>query len=162
MTYTDVGIGHPNTDAFVHKFFNTAAFVPQTQMIPGSYGNAGRNFINPPALFNTDLTLTREFPIRERLKMQLRGEFFNLLNEKHFLIIPANTTVGSGKLRPNHQRESRPSDPGRREVDVVGWCRKSSERSLAGEIVHEGGAILPGRERRRRGFTTANTVLTKG
>jgi hypothetical protein len=98
VTYTDVGIAHPNTDAFVHKFFNTAAFVPLAQMIPGSYGNAGRNFINGPALFNTDLTLTREFPIRERLRMQLRGEFFNLLNEKHFLIIPANTTVGSGSF----------------------------------------------------------------
>jgi hypothetical protein len=102
LTYASVSIGHPTTDAFVHQFFNTAAFVPLAQMIPGSYGNAGRNFLNGPAFFNTDLTVTREFPIRERLKMQLRGEFFNLLNEKHFIpqngVAAVNTTVGSGSF----------------------------------------------------------------
>ena len=96
MTYANVGISHPTTDAFVKKFFNTAAFVPLSQMILGSYGNAGRNFMNGPALFNTDLTLTREFPVRERLRVQLRSEFFNLFNEKHFNA--PNTTVGSGSF----------------------------------------------------------------
>ena len=96
LTHEDVGISHPNTDAFVHSYFKTSAFVPLTQMPLGRYGNAGRNFMNGPALFNVDLTLTREFPIRERLRAQIRGEFFNLFNEKHFL--PPNTTVGSGSF----------------------------------------------------------------
>jgi len=102
MTYQNVGISHPNTNAFVHSYFNTAAFVPLAQMTLGSYGNAGRNFMNGPALFNTDVTLTREFPIRERIKAQLRGEFFNLFNEKHFIpqnnVPSVNTTVGSGSF----------------------------------------------------------------
>jgi hypothetical protein len=103
-TYADVGISHPNKNAFVTKFFNTAAFVPLSQMKLGSYGNAGRNFINGPAFFNTDLTLFRQFPIRERLTAQLRGEFFNLFNEEHFVPVPGantaavNTTVGSGSF----------------------------------------------------------------
>lgn len=96
MTYANVGTSHPNTNAFVHEFFNTAAFVPLSQMQLGTYGNAGRNFMNGPALFDTDVTLTREFPIRERLRAQLRFEFFNLFNEVHFL--PPNATVGSGSF----------------------------------------------------------------
>src|SRR4029078_6763444 len=85
ITYTDVGMNHPNTNAFINSYFNTAAFVPLTQMVKATLGNACRNFMNGPALFNVDLTLSREFPIKERLRLQLRGEFFNLFNEKHFL-----------------------------------------------------------------------------
>ena len=96
MTYGDVGISHPTRNAFVHQFFNTAAFVPLAQMKLGTYGNAGRNFINGPALINTDFTLSREFPVRERLRAQLRGEFFNAFNQVHFLA--PNTTVGSGSF----------------------------------------------------------------
>jgi hypothetical protein len=103
-TYADGGISHPNKHAFVTNFFNTAAFVPLSQMKLGSYGNAGRNFINGPAFFNTDLTVFRQFPIRENLKAQIRGEFFNLFNEEHFVPTPGsnapavNTTVGSGSF----------------------------------------------------------------
>jgi len=93
-TYDTVAIDHPNRAAFVRQFFNTAAFVPLNQMIPGTYGNAGRNFLNGPALFNSDVTIMREFPIRERLRTQLRGEFFNAFNQVHFN--NPNTTVGSG------------------------------------------------------------------
>ncbi len=96
VTYADVGVSHPTRDAFIHKFFNTAAFVPLSQMTLGTYGNAGRNFMNGPALINTDFTLMREFPIRERMKTQLRGEFFNAFNQVHLL--PPNTTVGSGSF----------------------------------------------------------------
>ena len=96
VTYNDVGISHPNRDALVHKFFNTAAFVPLSQMTPGTYGNAGRNFMNGPALINTDFTLMRDFPIREQFKAQLRGEFFNAFNQVHFSA--PNTTVGSGSF----------------------------------------------------------------
>jgi hypothetical protein len=91
-----VGIDHPSRAAFVRQFFNTAAFVPLNQMPLGSYGNAGRNFMNGPALFNSDITLMREFPIHERIRTQLRGEFFNAFNQVHFN--PPNTTVGSGSF----------------------------------------------------------------
>jgi hypothetical protein len=96
ITYEDVGISHPDRNAFVHQFFNTAAFTPLAQMKPGTYGNAGRNFMNGPALINTDFTLMRDFPIREQMKVQLRGEFFNAFNQVHFS--PPNTTVGSGSF----------------------------------------------------------------
>jgi Carboxypeptidase regulatory-like domain len=94
MTYEDVGISHPNRNATIHAFFNTAAFVPLAQMQLGTYGNAGRNFMNGPALINSDFTLTRGIRIREQLKVQLRGEFFNAFNQVH--LSAPNTTVGSG------------------------------------------------------------------
>jgi hypothetical protein len=94
MTYADVGVARTTRTAFIQDFFNTAAFVPLSQMRQGYYGNAGRNFFNGPALFNTDFTLTREIPVRERLRVHLRGEFFNAFNEVHFNA--PNTTVGSG------------------------------------------------------------------
>jgi hypothetical protein len=96
MTYASVGISHPTRNAFVHEFFNTAAFVPLAQMQLGTYGNAGRNFFNGPALLNSDITLMRDFPVRERLKAQLRAEFFNTFNQVHFS--PPSTTVGSGSF----------------------------------------------------------------
>lgn len=96
MTHADVPMTHPNKDAFIHKFFNTTAFVPLTQMQPGTYGDAGRNFLDGPALLNTDLTLMRDFPVGERFKVRLRSEFFNVFNGAHFS--GPNTTVGSGSF----------------------------------------------------------------
>jgi len=95
-TYANVGIAHPDRNAFVHQFFNTAAFVPLAQMPLGSYGNAGRNFMNGPALFNSDITLMKEFRARERFRTQFRSEFFNAFNQVHFSA--PNTTVGSGSF----------------------------------------------------------------
>jgi hypothetical protein len=94
--YADVGMAHPNRNAFVHQFFNTAAFVPLAQMPLGSYGNAGRNFFNGPALLNSDITLMKEFRIKERFKTQFRGEFFNVFNQVHFNA--PSSTVGSGSF----------------------------------------------------------------
>jgi hypothetical protein len=33
---------------------------------------------------NTDLAVMKDFPIREALRMQLRGEFFNAFNQVNF------------------------------------------------------------------------------
>jgi hypothetical protein len=92
-TYANVDIAHPNRNSFVHQFFNTAAFVLLSQMPLASYGNAGRNFSNGPSLMNSDITLIKEFRVRERFRTQFRGEFFNAFNQVHFN--PPNTTVGS-------------------------------------------------------------------
>ena len=65
----------------VKSYFNTAAF---TNAAPGTVGVSGRNFLNGPSLVNVDLSLFKEFPIREYGKVQFRSEFFNLFNHPNF------------------------------------------------------------------------------
>jgi hypothetical protein len=50
----------------------------------------GRNSIIGPGFNNVDLRVTRDIPIHERIRMQVVGEAFNLLN--HTIITSGNTT----------------------------------------------------------------------
>lgn len=71
------GSGTHTTD----RWFNPAAFgVPAAF----AFGNAGRNSIYGPGMQTLDLALNREFGITERVKFQLRAEFFNALNHTNF------------------------------------------------------------------------------
>jgi hypothetical protein len=64
-----------------NQYFDPNAFV---QPLPGTYGNAGRNTLRGPRLYETDLSLAKRFTFRERLNLQFRAEFFNLLNHTNF------------------------------------------------------------------------------
>jgi hypothetical protein len=84
ITHQDLTIEHTDRHAMTQEFFNTAAFVKPNQLPRGIYGNAGRNLISGPATVNTDLAVMKDFPIREALRVQLRGEFFNTFNQVNF------------------------------------------------------------------------------
>jgi hypothetical protein len=60
-----------------NEYFNPNAFI---QPLPGTYGNAGRNTLQGPHLYETDLSLAKRFVFHEHLNLQFRAEFFNLLN----------------------------------------------------------------------------------
>ena len=53
--------------------------VPSTRL-----GNAGRNILPGPHLFNVDTSLVRNMRFRERWNVQFRGELFNVLNHTNF------------------------------------------------------------------------------
>jgi hypothetical protein len=75
-------VGSPyvrNTHTLV--WINASAFA---QNAAGTYGNAGYNGLTAPGYFNMDTNLTRQFPIREHQRFELRFEFFNLLNHTNF------------------------------------------------------------------------------
>ncbi|MGH9674585.1 MAG: carboxypeptidase regulatory-like domain-containing protein [Bryobacteraceae bacterium] len=73
---------HSSRDDMIREFFNISAFAPNQ---PGRYGNAGRNLLSGPASSQTDLSITKSFPISERLgALQFRSEFFNALNQVSF------------------------------------------------------------------------------
>lgn len=61
-----------------------------------TYGNAGRNLMHGPHLFDTDLSLFKNFPIRERVRLQFRFEAFNLLNSPQFA--NPNATFGTSSF----------------------------------------------------------------
>src|SRR5579872_7522290 len=61
----------------MQEWFNTAAFVKNA---PYTYGNAGRNILRGPGLFNLDLAAHKSFKLSERISAQLRAESFNFTN----------------------------------------------------------------------------------
>jgi hypothetical protein len=63
------------------NWINAAAFQTQAD---GTFGNAGRNIIQSAGIASVDLSLFKNFPITERLKLQLRGEAFNIPNHPNF------------------------------------------------------------------------------
>jgi hypothetical protein len=80
--------------AEVSEYFNVAAFVPPSQVTPGTYGNSPRNFITGPGLINTDFSVIKDFKARENLRVQFRSEFFNVFNNVNFSN-PVNTASSS-------------------------------------------------------------------
>jgi hypothetical protein len=74
------------------KWFDYNMF---TLPAPGQYGNAGRNILCGPALKNVDMTLSKHTRLNERLGLEFRAEFFNLLNHANF-DVPVNTTGPNG------------------------------------------------------------------
>jgi len=63
------------------EYFNPNAFI---QPLPGTYGDAGRNALPGPHLFETDFLLARNFSLSERFGLQFRAEAFNLFNHTNF------------------------------------------------------------------------------
>ncbi|HEY2822608.1 MAG TPA: TonB-dependent receptor [Candidatus Acidoferrum sp.] len=65
------------------SLFNAACFADPGDQTPG---NAPRYFSNlrSDGIHNVDLSFSKEFTIREEMKLQLRGEFFNFTNTPRF------------------------------------------------------------------------------
>ena len=63
------------------KWFNTAAFV---QPATGTLGNAGRDILSGPRSTTVSFSLFRTIKIKERARLQVRAEFFNLFNKTNF------------------------------------------------------------------------------
>jgi hypothetical protein len=73
------------------SWFNTCAFAAPAA---GQFGTAGRNILTGPGFTNLDFALSKAIPFRrEGQRLQIRGEFFNLLNHPNFDI--PNHTFGA-------------------------------------------------------------------
>ena len=77
----------------IQRWFDTSCFVAPPQF---SFGNSGTGIIRGPGIVNMDLSLFKNIPIRERFTLQLRGEFFNILNHSNFA--DPGTTLGVGSF----------------------------------------------------------------
>ena len=77
-----VVLGSPN------QWFNPNAFV-----LPafGTYGNLGRGTLTGPGLATLDVSMFKNASVSEKVTLQFRAEFFNLLNRANFG--PPNATV---------------------------------------------------------------------
>jgi hypothetical protein len=62
-------------------YYNPCAFVAQPA---GTFGNEGRNILFGPGRYNVDSAITRSFRIREKYRLDFRGEAFNVLNHANW------------------------------------------------------------------------------
>ncbi len=65
-----------------NQYFNPSAFLPPAT---GTYGNVSRDSLTGPGLTEVDFSATRNAHLTERLGLQFRAEFFNILNHTNFL-----------------------------------------------------------------------------
>ncbi len=84
-------VGDPKTNIPPGRFFNLNAFTRPRATLedPTLFGNAGRNILIGPSFKNLDLSLLKNFRLREGLRLQFRIESFNAFNHPNFQI-PVN------------------------------------------------------------------------
>jgi len=63
--------------------FDPVTFAPSPDC--GTFGTANRRFFHGPGFNNTDFGMTKIFPIKEGMSVELRGEFFNIFNHLQFV-----------------------------------------------------------------------------
>src|SRR5262249_59625984 len=73
--------GLPSDQRTVARWFNTSAFVNPA---PLAFGNAPRGGLRGAPGVTAGATLEKSFSLREHLRFDLRGEFYNLLNHAIF------------------------------------------------------------------------------
>lgn len=83
-----------NVGAGLNNWFNTAAFaggcttaayVGSIYCVPlGQFGDASRDILHGPGTIQWDMSLTRNFQLSERYRLQLRSDFFNIMNHANW------------------------------------------------------------------------------
>lgn len=80
----------------VAQYFNPTAF---SAPAAGTLGNAGRDSLNGPGLAELDISALKETALTERVRLQFRAEFFNVLNRANFAT--PNAIVYSSATQPS-------------------------------------------------------------
>jgi hypothetical protein len=102
-------IGDPNAGPrSVNAWVSREAFRRLTPGVEaGKFGTAGRNIARGPGFANIDLSLLKDFAIKESMKLQFRAEVFNVANHANFGLPIADLvspnfgrilTAGQGRL----------------------------------------------------------------
>ncbi|HXR17919.1 MAG TPA: TonB-dependent receptor [Terriglobales bacterium] len=78
-----------------------------TPPAPLTFGNMGRNIFRGPSFREWDFSIAKIWKFSERVKLQVRGEFFNLLNHPNFDVFTLNndlsvhSSVGTAIFTPD-------------------------------------------------------------
>jgi hypothetical protein len=81
-------LDHPTAE----RWFDASAFAMPAF---GTFGNAGRNIVEGPGLAALNLSVLKNFAVREGTTVQFRAETFNALNRANF-DLPQNFLGGAG------------------------------------------------------------------
>ncbi len=96
-TWSRASAIRPQNQSLASWFNNIAPGQPGAAFAlppPYTYGNVSRTLpdINGPRYFDVDASLFKDFPLRERLKLQFRAEAYNLTNTPSFSVPVASVT----------------------------------------------------------------------
>jgi hypothetical protein len=78
-----ISSSNPNP-VFVGKFFSAPLTVANGNTVLTRPGNLGRNTFRDAGWSNLDLSLAKDTHLAERVNLQIRAEFFNILNQHAF------------------------------------------------------------------------------
>jgi hypothetical protein len=82
----------------------------------GELGNVGRNTLRGPGLVEFDPSLLKNWSFHERLRLQFRAEFFNLLNHTNFQEPTTSIFDGRGRLIPSSTQLGPPTQTSSRQI----------------------------------------------
>ena len=92
-TFQFPGVTQPGTIQWLNPNAFISAVDPSTGACDGGdspqncqFGNLGRNALRGPDFFWSDFYLTKWFPLTERVKLRLEGQFFNVFNHPNFAL----------------------------------------------------------------------------
>ncbi|HST53855.1 MAG TPA: carboxypeptidase regulatory-like domain-containing protein [Pyrinomonadaceae bacterium] len=92
----DPNSGAPRT---AQQYFNTSCFQPNPAAtatnISNTPGNAQRGSINGPPTYRVDFSLFKNIHFSESMRIQLRGEAFNIFNHTNFRTLSTNVTAAN-------------------------------------------------------------------
>lgn len=118
-TICDPNAGAPRTP---EHWFNTACFVLPA---PFTFGNSGRNTVLAPGYADVDVAVSKDVPLSNTARLELRWEIFNALNRANFDV--PNRTAFTPNFRPGLQRAARPADADGDQADFR--CASPSSRT---------------------------------
>jgi hypothetical protein len=76
-------------------YFDPSAF---SQPALATYGNTNRNEFRGPGFFNMNLSVLRDFNLKEKATLSVRADAFSLTNTPHFANPGATCPSGVGQL----------------------------------------------------------------
>jgi hypothetical protein len=74
------------------RWFDPTAFATPALY---TYGNLGRDTLFGPGRVNFDMSLFKDFPLKERMQFQFRAESFNIFNQPQFGL--PNASIGNSQ-----------------------------------------------------------------
>jgi outer membrane receptor protein involved in Fe transport len=89
-------VGDPKvSNRSIHGWFNPAAFANPAY---GTFGNTGRNTLIGPGFTNVDISLAKQFPIREAIRLEVKADMSNAFNHINYANPDANVGYAGGTL----------------------------------------------------------------
>jgi len=93
------------TQALKNQLANFGCFVSGSAVLTpplyGNFGNQARNLFRGPAFRNWDMSISKRWKLKEQIELQLRGEFFNILNHPNFDVFTIPTDLSDATFGTN-------------------------------------------------------------